>query len=102
MKDNKECVLNNADTEKLYDYINNTDNIGKIIGRQIEFVTLSPESGDWETLYMNGKLIAEGHSLRVSDILDAIADVFPNKHKYMLVSEEKAEEGFTENLKDMF
>lgn len=29
-------------------------------------------AGDWEGLYIDGKLYAEGHSLRASDVLDAL------------------------------
>lgn len=71
------------------------------MNKPIEFITMSPNCGDWEALYMNGKLIAEGHSLTADDVLDAIANVLPNKHQYMYISDEKAEEGFTEDLKDM-
>lgn len=67
----------------------------------IDFVRVSPESGDWEALYMDGKLIAEGHSLRVDDVLDAISDVLPNKLSYIEISDEKAEAGFSTNLTDM-
>ena len=69
--------------------------------KQIEFVTLASESGDWEALYMDGKLIAEGHSLRVAEVLDAISDRVPNKYQYMHVSDDKAEQGFTNNLAEM-
>lgn len=61
-----------------------------------------PDSGDWEALYANGRLIAEGHSLCARDVLDAISGVLPNIFKYMPVSDEKAEEGFAESLADMF
>lgn len=66
-----------------------------------ELTRLSPECGDWEAWYLNGKLIAEGHSVRVADILDALADVFPNTYKFIEISDEKAEMGFTKELKDM-
>lgn len=66
-----------------------------------EFVLVCPECGDWEALYMDGKLIAEGHSLNVRSVLDAIADVLPNKFSYKEVSDDLAEEGFSENLNDM-
>lgn len=66
-----------------------------------EFTLVRPECGDWEALYMDGKLIAEGHSLRVMDVLDAVSNVFPNRVSYKEVSDERAEEGFSENLSDM-
>ena len=67
-----------------------------------DFVLMSPTSGDWEAWYMEGKLIAEGHEVSAQDFLDAIADEFPNKVTHMEISDEKAEEGFSEDLSDMF
>lgn len=67
-----------------------------------EFVMVSCESGDWEGLYLNGKLVAEGHSVRLEDVLDAIADVFPNKYSYEEISDDFAEEhGWSDNLEGM-
>lgn len=66
-----------------------------------EFTRVCPECGDWEAWYINGKLIAEGHRVRAEDLLDAIADVFPNTVKYIEISDRKAEMGFKENLEDM-
>ncbi len=67
-----------------------------------EFTMVRPECGDWEALYMDGKLIAEGHSLRAYDVLDAIANVFPNRYVYKEIPDERAEEGFSDSLSDMF
>jgi len=58
-------------------------------------------SSDWEAWYMNGKLIAEGHIVRVESILDALTDIFPNTYDSIEISDEIAEEGFSENLEDM-
>jgi hypothetical protein len=69
--------------------------------KPFEFVKVHPKCGDWEGWYMNGKLIAEGHAVRVIDFLDAINDVFPNTYKRIEISDEKAEMGYTENLDDM-
>jgi len=66
-----------------------------------EFVKLYPECGDWEAWYMDGKLITEGHKVMVDEILDIISNVFPNTYESIEISDEKAEEGFTEDLKDM-
>lgn len=66
-----------------------------------EFVKVFPECCDWEGWYMNGKLIAEGHTVRVCNLLDAINDVFPNTYKSVYISDEKAEMGYKENLEDM-
>lgn len=66
-----------------------------------KFTLVCPACGDWEALYMDGKLVAEGHSLRVMDVLDAIANVLPNKFIYKEISDERAEEGFSIDLNDM-
>jgi len=66
-----------------------------------DFVRVSPDSGDWEAWYMDGILIAEGHSVRVHDILDAIADIFPNHVSCEYISDEVAEEGFDKELSEL-
>jgi len=66
-----------------------------------KFVCLHPECGDWEAWYLDGKLIAEGHNVRVEDILDALTDILPNTYTSVEISDEKAEKGFTIDLKDM-
>ena len=66
-----------------------------------EFVRLSPESGDWETWYMDGKLIAEGQGTRHNSVLDGISGVFPSTYKIIEISDEKADEGFSENLEEV-
>ncbi len=68
----------------------------------VKFTRVSPDSGDWEAWYMDGKLIAEGHRVRVVDILNAINDVFTNKCEAFYIDDEKAEMGFTKELSDMF
>ena len=66
-----------------------------------DIVLVRPESGDWEALYMDDVLVAEGHSLRASDVLDAIANVFPHKFSSKEISDDLAEQGFGRNLSDM-
>lgn len=65
------------------------------------FTIAISKEGDWEALYMDGKLIAEGHSLGAHHVLDALADVLPNKVEYMEITDEKAEEGMPERLNDL-
>jgi len=65
------------------------------------FTLVSPEGGDWEALYMDGTLVAEGHSLNVTNVLDAIADVFSHTLVQEEISDDLAEMGFSENLSDM-
>lgn len=62
---------------------------------------LRPVSGDWSALYLNGKLVAEGHNLPPDAVFDAISNVFPNKYHYNEISDEKAEDGFPQNLEDI-
>lgn len=57
---------------------------------------ISSESGDWEALYVNGKLRSEGHSIRPGEVLFAIQDIFPHDFECSFISDECAEEGFPE------
>ncbi len=66
-----------------------------------DFVLLRPECGDWEALYMDGHLIAEGHSLRVRDVLDALSEVLPNVFTCKSIPDEQAEKGFSGWIGDM-
>jgi len=66
-----------------------------------KFVVVEPECGDWIALYLNGELIAEGHSLSVTDLLDAIAEVFPNTIDWKTVSDDYAESGFHRLLSEV-
>jgi hypothetical protein len=50
---------------------------------------------------MDGKLIAEGHSVGAWGILDAIADILPNKVSCKYISNEAAELGFEKDLSDL-
>lgn len=59
-------------------------------GDKIDFTFIASDCGDWEGLYANGKLIAEGHSVRAIDVLDAIADILPNRVERICVSEDVA------------
>ena len=66
-----------------------------------QIYVVSPDCGDWEALYVDGKLSAEGHSLSVRDVFDSLSDVFPNNYHSFEISDEKAEEGFPENISDL-
>ena len=63
-----------------------------------KFTIVYPESGDWEALYINGKLAAEGHRLSVRDVLDCIDNILPNEYKYMTISDEIAELGMPQYI----
>lgn len=66
-----------------------------------KFIIVHPESGDWETLYINGKLAAEGHRLSVRDVLDCIDNILPNEYKYMTISDETAELGMPQYINEL-
>lgn len=66
-----------------------------------KFTFVTAESGDWQTLYINDKIAAEGHSIRAVDVLDAIADILPNKIERYTVSDEIAEMGMPNDLNDL-
>lgn len=65
------------------------------------FTFVTTECGDWQALYVNGKLVTEGHSISVRDVLDAIADILPNKVEKYEVSDLIAEKGMPTNLSDL-
>lgn len=66
-----------------------------------KFIIVHPESGDWEALYINGKLAAEGHRLSVRDVLDCIDSILPNEYKYMTISDEAAELGMPQYISEL-
>ena len=66
-----------------------------------KFTIVYPESGDWEALYINGKLAAEGHRLSVRDVLDCIDNILPNEYKYMTISDETAELGMPQYINEL-
>ena len=68
----------------------------------IKFTIVHPECGDWEALYVNGKLAAEGHMIRAIDVLDAISDIIPNSVEAYEIPDEIAEYGMPTNLSDIF
>lgn len=65
------------------------------------FTFVTAECGDWQALYIDNKLAVEGHSIRARDVLDAIADIFPNKVERYEVNNEIAEMGMPTNLNDI-
>ena len=67
---------------------------------KIDFTFVHSNHGDWEGLYANGKLIVEGHCVRATDVLDAIANILPNNVEHIYVSEDVATE-LPKYLKDL-
>lgn len=66
-----------------------------------KFTIISSECGDWEALYINGKLAVEGHSLSVRDVLNCIDNILPNEVESMEISDEVAEMGMPMHLNDL-
>lgn len=66
-----------------------------------KFTFVTAECGDWQALYIDGKLAVEGHSVRARDVLDAIADILPNKVEKYEIANEVAEMGMPTNLNDI-
>ena len=66
-----------------------------------KFTLVRCKSGDWEALYINDKLAAEGHNIRVRDVIDSINGILPNEYNEIEISDEIAETGMTNNLNDL-
>ena len=66
-----------------------------------KFTIVRPESGDWEALYINGNLAAEGHSLDVRAVLDAIDNILPNNVDTIEILDEVAEMGMPMHLDEL-
>lgn len=66
-----------------------------------KFTFVTAESGDWQALYINDNLAAEGHSVSARDVIDAIAYILPNKIERFTVSDEIAEMGMPTNLNSL-
>lgn len=66
-----------------------------------KFTLVRCESGDWEALYINDRLAAEGHNIRVRDVIDSINGILPNEYNEIEISDEIAETGMTNNLNDL-
>lgn len=66
-----------------------------------KFTFVTAECGDWQALYIDGKLAVEGHSVRARDVLDAIADILPNKVERYEIANEVAEMAMPTNLNDI-
>jgi hypothetical protein len=54
---------------------------------------------DWEVLYIDGKKVDEGHSLRVEDVLKHIGIEF--KSEFLEPDEEEGEWYFADKLEDV-
>ena len=67
----------------------------------MKFTLVRPECGDWEAIYINGKLVAEGHRLDAMSVLEAIADNLVCEIESIEISDEAAEMGMPTLLSDL-
>lgn len=67
----------------------------------MKFTLVRPESGDWEALYIDDKLVKEGHSLSAFQILKCIKKIFGCEFENIRVSDETAEMGMPELLSEL-
>lgn len=67
---------------------------------ETNFTFVNSEDGDWQALYINGKLAVEGHTIKTRDVLDCIADILPNKVVSFEIPQDIAEMGMPMHLDD--
>lgn len=67
-----------------------------------ELTLVRPECGDWEALYVEGKLVAEGHSLDAMNVIECIAESLGIDYEFKEVPDEIAESGMPESLEDIY
>ena len=67
----------------------------------MKFTLVRPESGDWEALYINGKLVCEGHHLDTWRVLEAIEKHLVCEIEGIDISDEIAEMGMPAILSDL-
>lgn len=60
-----------------------------------EITVVTDESGDWEGIYVNGKLKVENHLLNIYEVLDAIGI----KYNHIEIDMEKVNNNLPANLK---
>lgn len=63
-----------------------------------KFTFVTAECGDWQALYIDDKLAVEGHSVGARDVIEAIADILPNKVERYEISDVIAEIGMPTDL----
>lgn len=69
--------------------------------RTIDVVRICPEFGDWEALYINGVLAAEGHNVALDRAIVELGQFAPIQYAYLEVPDEVAECGMPRYLDDL-
>lgn len=64
-----------------------------------ELVRLSSENSDWEALYLNGKLIAEGDGVWLQGMLCELSNIISSTYRLIEISDGKAD--FSESLEEV-
>lgn len=67
----------------------------------MKFTLVRPDSGDWEALYIDGKLTKESHSLSAFTVLKCVKKIFGCEFESVRISDEVAEAGMPELLSDL-
>ena len=65
------------------------------------FTLVRPESGGWEALYIDDKLVKESHSLSAFQVLKCVKKIFGCQFENVRISDEVAEAGMPELLSDL-
>ena len=71
------------------------------LGMMDDVTLVRTESGDWEALYLNGELVAEGHSISAERALKCVAKPWDYKVERIEISDEAAEMGMPALLSDL-
>ena len=67
----------------------------------MKFTLVRPECGDWEALYIDGKLVEEDQRLSAFQILKLVKKIFGCQFENVRISDEAAEAGMPELLSDL-
>jgi hypothetical protein len=67
----------------------------------MKLTLVRPESGDWEALYIGGKLVKEDQRLSAFQILKLVKKIFGCQFENVRISDEAAEAGMPELLSDL-
>lgn len=67
----------------------------------MKFTLVRPESGDWEALYVDGKLVKENSRLSAFQILKCVKKIFGCEFRSVRVKDEVAEIGMPELLSEI-
>jgi hypothetical protein len=62
---------------------------------------VSNDEGDWEAMYVEGELVAQGHSLQVRDVIYALIREYPKEIEVPQADMEKWGRRFPEALSDI-